>query len=149
MTLSGGGIVGIYNNATGTLKIKNCINMANIDISNTILNYPNTYAGGIIACITNGNVIIENCINTGDIVYPLEDLYLTASGILGGNFIVNVSNVSITECINAGHIQGNVAGGIIGGVDGICIIEDCMNIGNIESINITDIPSMILPSAVW
>ena len=95
VTTAVGGILGLSENGSGVVVIRDCINNGNIST-------PSWGCGGI-AGDTHGEV--SNCINNGEI---------TAQGDIGG--VVGKCYGKITECTNNGKVTGRQAniGGILG-----------------------------------
>ena len=85
-------------------------------------------AGGVIGWIMNGNAVIKECVNSGNITAKLN----SAGGIVGGMDVGNIEN-----CINEGEVIAGCqqAGGITGAIaDGL--VTGCINKGNVKSCSI-------------
>lgn len=113
-----GGIVGNFiaeNIANDTVFIKDCTNNANIH--NGVFNL-----GGIAGYTTmdNGNVVVKNCENNGDIGDTSNTSF--AGGIVGqGDYIIR-------DCHNYGKITAqSCAGGMVGQGGSLCLIQGCIN----------------------
>ena len=113
-----GGLVGLFSAdaVDETFVIRDCVNHAVIE-SNAFR------GGGVIGetTITNGQALVENCANYGN---------LNVSGINGG--IVGVGSIHIKNCCNYGAIittydGPTAAGGIAGQTTNTSVIEDCIN----------------------
>jgi len=121
-----GGIIGLGYGSF--IKIINCIN--NCDVISFSDNLP--FAIGGIAGAIAGNCNIENCINNGKISSTTASFNTNIGGIVGQTSIEG----KIVNCTNTGEISSmnNIVGGIVGsGVwyDGVTIIENCINSGEI------------------
>ena len=132
-----GGIIGYYNQGTSSVvtNIINCINKASI-VSNggTTIYWSNSgVSGGIVGYMgskTSGNLLIDNCHNSGKI-----NGEMVSGGIIGkgGYYIINCSNSGrITSSGNTS--DDSYAGGIVGGEYAQNIyIENSYNIGEISA----------------
>ena len=132
-----GGIIGYYNQGTSSVvtNIINCINKASI-VSNggTTIYWSNSgISGGIVGYMgskTSGNLLIDNCHNSGKI-----NGEMVSGGIIGkgGYYIINCSNSGrITSSGNTS--DDSYAGGIVGGEYAQNIyIENSYNIGEISA----------------
>ena len=89
------------------------------------------YTGGIVSEIYNiKNVIIDNCINTGNVKGKVE-----CGGIIG--WMSKIEDVKISNCRNEGDIYGSEdVGGLIGDasdyIDAISMIK-CTNTGSVTA----------------
>ena len=120
-TYSGtGGIVGYSNGAT----IKSCVNMGEISSSLSTI-------GGIVGATTySSTVTIENSINLGKIIGTSN-----VSGIfgLGGS---SASAQSITDCINIGEIKATGESGYAAGIitpSSNISVSNCINAGIVDA----------------
>lgn len=110
-----GGIVGLFvaDAVNETFVIKDCVNHAEIS-GNSF------FGGGIVGQtrIANGKLLIENCVNYGNVY---------VDGIDGG--IVGEGPFIIKNCENYGSIHSSVSagGGIAGQTIQTSVIEDCVN----------------------
>ncbi len=105
-----GGIVGYdikQNNVIG--NIVNCVNYAHIS-SDSAYAVANTSGIGGIAALVGSGAVIRDCVNHGDITGSNSVSDGGTGGIVGNNFISE-----ITGCANFGTVKANSAvGGIIG-----------------------------------
>lgn len=103
--------------------IDNCKNRANIGVIGI-------YVAGIIAS-TEGRCVITNCSNTGNVYYS----YRCTGGIVGIAGHAKANTTKIYNCSNRGKIRSSskdsgtdcYSGGIVGYVQGICVLERCSN----------------------
>lgn len=124
---------GIASSLSETLNISNCINYCNVTANaeiNTDLSNTNIYgtSGGIIGRV-DGNIIINDCANEGEIYGTNE-----AGGMIGFAY---VSKVTILNCYNSGVINGeNDVGGMIGWTltASSMQIYNCYNIGDVSGV---------------
>ena len=124
---------GIASSLSETLNISNCINYCNVTANaeiNTDLSNTNIYgtSGGIIGRV-DGNIIINDCANEGEIYGTNE-----AGGMIGFAY---VSKVTILNCYNSGVINGeNDVGGMIGWTltASSMQIYNCYNIGEVSGV---------------
>ncbi|MBE6706966.1 MAG: hypothetical protein E7577_04915 [Ruminococcaceae bacterium] len=126
-----GGIVGLFDKLTGSVTLKNCQNLGNVDAKKDL-------AGGIVSQVTANisNLKIENCVNSGDVSIAAVKY---VGGMIGYcQMSGNTSKVQISRCYNSGDINaptdkdtGALAGGIGGRVKG-GLIEYCGNSGAIS-----------------
>ena len=126
-----GGIVGLFDKLTGSVTLKNCQNLGNVDAKKDL-------AGGIVSQVTANisNLKIENCVNSGDVSISAVKY---VGGMIGYcQMSGNTSKVQISRCYNSGDINaptdkdtGALAGGIGGRVKG-GLIEYCGNSGTIS-----------------
>lgn len=122
-----GGIIASFQFGT-SLSVVRCENYGDVSTEpvNDTLN--SNIAGGIIGWIMNGNVVIKECVNSGNITAKLN----SAGGIVG---VMNVGNIE--NCINEGEVIAGCqqAGGITGAIaDGL--VTGCINKGNVKSCSI-------------
>lgn len=135
-----GGIVGVDK---GFSVLTHCYNRGSVNATNYVggimsrsnsstfiecQNYgtiSGTNAGGICGNIATGNNVFEKCENNGSITTTNAN----SGGILGTQDAN--TNCTITKCINTGEIAGGC--GIIG--SGGNTINNCLNIGSINSNN--------------
>lgn len=126
-TVGAGGIIARITNNASDVSIIGCNNIGNA--------IAERQSGGIIGCIdentvSNTNISIENCRNSGNINSTLN----SAGGMVG--FIKDTKRLSINNCENSGNvysIEGQNAAGIIGGVGQLteCIINSSKNLSSI------------------
>ena len=123
------------------ITIKNCINMADISIY-----YNGNYSvtGGIVAHVflfEKDIVIIEDCINMGNLEAISTSANATVSGITTNNHCFGAPSLrgtpKINRCVNTGHIKGSNAAGIAANYNlnynnDDCNITNCINTGIIE-----------------
>lgn len=115
-----GGISG-YN--TGTI-IK-CKNLANVSGNGN-------YTGGICGRSYGGysaNAVIMQCINEGRVSFS------GGAGQYKGGIVGCGNYTDVKECVNLGSVEavGNLAGGIVGQMNGGVYLTDCYNMGTISS----------------
>jgi hypothetical protein len=113
-----GGIVGSYFCLGGYGIISNCINTGRITKSD---------CGGIVGsycAYSAGNVLIQNCKNTSDIVF--HGNVTNSGGICGPNACL-VGVLDISGCTNSGYLNNN---GVIESA-GICANNAAMNLSSI------------------
>ncbi|MBR5983577.1 MAG: T9SS type A sorting domain-containing protein [Bacteroidales bacterium] len=93
--------------------------------------YEDFSVGGIFAYAESSNVTIRNCQNYGTIV---SEKFHTVGGIYGGNrYYPNQADVSIENCANYGKLyNGGLIGGIVGNVFGTVNVSNCYNAGEIQ-----------------
>lgn len=123
-----GGIVGYVANSTAT--IKNCVNMAKVESTQSTV-------GGIVGAtgVISGtsNVSISKCINMGEI-----SALSNVAGILGFAYPITIEN-----CINLGKIVSTrtddvasyAAGIVIPSDNQIVTVTNCINAGNVVTCN--------------
>ena len=118
-----GGIVGHFvaeDIGNDTVFVKDCI-------SNSEINYGDMYLGGIVGYTTmnNGNVVIEHCVNQGDIGTMTNSF--SAGGMVGqGSYIIR-------NCHNYGKVSAQItAGGMVGQGGTFGLIECCINHASAE-----------------
>lgn len=109
---------GIITNSQGDTKILNCINQVNVT--------GDRHVGGILAQAETGTVIIENCINFGDITVG----YSHGAGIVG-YVSIGPDSVIVNNCANYGKISGDYPLAGIGFSYGNISINNCINNGNV------------------
>ncbi len=138
LTVSGsitgnGSLGGIAGNIWGKSTMNNCHNLCNISGVISI--------GGITAGIkNNGNVIINNCSNKGNLTSTGD--WPNLGGIVGTTNGEKNKEVTITNCYNAGKItgEGPAVGGILGeeiDAENNFLIENCYNTGYIKGTSYT------------
>ncbi len=160
------GIFGAYKIANGTNTVKGCVNYSDIKTGSSTnayaagiggfasstgsiyyttvsdcVNYGNIYGqrylGGIISRVVKG-VIIENCVNEGNIEFTG---YGYSGGIAADSQVATEAAPSyIRGCVNKGNIYCDTTiimtsniqyvGGIVG--QNYCGVEDCYNTGRID-----------------
>lgn len=113
-----GGIVGHFvaeDIGNDTVFVKDCF-------SDSEINYGDMYLGGIVGYTTmnNGNVVIEHCVNQGDIGSMTNSF--SAGGMVGqGSYIIR-------NCHNYGKVFAQTtAGGMVGQGGAFGLIECCIN----------------------
>ena len=113
-----GGIAGHFvaeYTGNDTVFVKDCI-------SDSEINYGDMYLGGIVGYTTmnNGNLVIEHCVNRGDIGTMTNSF--SAGGMVGqGSYIIR-------NCHNYGKVSAQVtAGGMVGQGGTYGLIECCIN----------------------
>ena len=113
-----GGIAGHFvaeYTGNDTVFVKDCI-------SDSEINYGDMYLGGIVGYTTmnNGNLVIEHCVNQGDIGTMTNSF--SAGGMVGqGSYIIR-------NCHNYGKVSAQVtAGGMVGQGGTYGLIECCIN----------------------
>lgn len=127
-----GGVVCLFDKLSGSVTLKNCQNLGNVDAKNDL-------AGGIIGQVTKsiGSLEIYGCVNSGDV--STTNKYV--AGIIGicqmeGSTFECSDYVLISHCFNSGNTTttntGCYSGGIVGRFYG-GIVEYCGNTGNIQN----------------
>jgi hypothetical protein len=118
-----GGIVGHFvaeGIGNDTVFVKDCV-------SDSEINYGDMYLGGIVGYTTmnNGNVLIEHCVNQGDIGTMTNSF--SAGGMVGqGSYIIR-------NCHNYGKVSAQItAGGMVGQGGTFGLIECCINHASAE-----------------
>ena len=122
---------------TGTirkdLEILECLNNANITVTNLTDTGETTGAGIVAGQSNNVKVQINKCYNTGNI-----SAFSEKQNILLGGIGIGITNGKITNCYNKGKIEAksnnsnNIRiGGISGNMNYETEIKNCYNIGNI------------------
>ena len=93
--------------------------------------------GGICGWIDNGNTLITNCTNWGDVT-NLNPTAIRSAGIVGTTSCVDGSSNTVSNCVNHGIltnkcecIEAIYLGGIVGMTDTKTIIDKCTNWGDI------------------
>jgi len=130
-----GGIIGyVY---YGGADVTNCYNAGDVNITGST-----TIAGGILGdCLFEGNSIMDNCYNTGNITadFAAGGLVGYAGGNASMNFnVVNSRNTGYVKRSASPDVSG-YAGGIIGWVkNGYAGVTDCYNTGNVSSSGATN-----------
>jgi len=141
-----GGIVGMAESVT----IENCTNGATLYANGV------SAAGGIAGTVGHAT-LINNCVNTGTIVYTAELLIAEAGlGGIAGSIVSNetaTAPVRIANCYNTGHFEGAFStsntfyyGGILGGANSLgknatYTVENCFNNPTSENIYISEYTS--------
>lgn len=101
------------------------------DVDADIGGYYNSYSGGIVGAIWNGNLRLKNCVNTGNVT---SGTY--AGGLVGGGTSSATSaTLTVEQCANYGAVSApNNGGGMVGGLNADCLnltIRNCVNFGEI------------------
>ena len=113
------GYAGLFARAQGTIQ--------NLGITGSI-NALTGSAGGLVG-YADENIFINNCYNSTSI-----NARNSAGGIIG--YIYAGTTRNCINCYNKGSIQGNSAGGIIGGTTaGAVNIYNCYNVGRVKGVN--------------
>lgn len=133
-----GGIVGLARDTT----IAGCANTGVVEARGS---YSNSYASDVagIVGVLNGNVIVKNCYNTGEIKVTCDKLKEgTAGGIAGSN---TSARNTVSDCYNLGAVtvkyNGNSdtytarVGGIMGYISayGNTTVSNCYSVGTLKS----------------
>ncbi len=133
-----GGIVGLARDTT----IAGCANTGVVEARGS---YSNSYASDVagIVGVLNGNVIVKNCYNTGEIKVTCDKLKEgTAGGIAGSN---TSARNTVSDCYNLGAVtvkyNGNSdtytarVGGIMGYIPayGNTTVSNCYSVGTLTS----------------
>ena len=125
---------GIAGNASGNVKITNCINSVNITNANgkDILS-----VGGFLGKISDGQIEIDYCLNRGAITIGEVTLKpgennSRYSKYYGGFIGYSAGNINLNYCTNSGSININNQkstdiGGMIGGSTKTNNINNCVN----------------------
>ena len=147
-----GEVAGIVNHSGGLVEM--CINMGNLSSISTIESESDSYPCGGIIALAFPDLIVRNCINTGDINFT----NFRANGGIVSDLDNYASNCLVENCFNSGKIHGYVGvdpevsgGGIVGCyrsyVDEIYsqnnIVKNCLNISNNGGGNIIADTNMI------
>ena len=111
----------------------------NIIFRNVTNNGYVSLTGGLSSSIgVQGNVLIDNCANTGD-VRSEANASVQVGGLLGD---VNSGKLTIKKSHNSGDVISYVRGNTAGGIGGILrtnnqgiLIEDCFNSGSIATLD--------------
>ena len=139
-----GGMVGYHK--IGTLNISNCVNNADLDLTNRDCGSNSSFVGGMVGN-AQSPANFTNCVNTGDLI---SDEY--SGGIVGAVSYNNSTThaYSFKKCTNYGNVTANsadlerrcTAGGIIGLANfGTYSFDQCGNTGTISSSYIYDAAS--------
>ena len=113
------GYAGLFARGQGTIQ--------NLGITGSI-NALTGSAGGLVG-YADENIFINNCYNSASI-----NAKNSAGGIIG--YIYAGTTRNCIKCYNKGSIQGNSAGGIIGGTTaGAVNIYNCYNVGRVKGVN--------------
>ena len=132
-----GGIVGLARDTT----IAGCANTGVVEARGS---YNNSYASDVagIVGVLNGNVIVKNCYNTGEIKVTCDKLKKgTAGGIAGSD---TSEHNTVSDCYNLGAVTVNYTGNnsdYIAGVGGIMgniynsdtTVSNCYSVGTLTS----------------
>ena len=92
-----GGLIGWIDQA-GTHKITNCWYAGTLKTSGQ-------YAGGIVGEISNVDLVVDNCLFTGNIISTTEEENGAYTGGLLGH-LTGTSTLKMTECLSAGKVEG-------------------------------------------
>ncbi len=116
-----GRVGGILGRAGAPVEVKNCLNTGEIIAVDTAVADTKVGAGGIIgesgfAANENGTVVVEGCINTGNVTASTA-----AGGIMG--LLPNGKSVTIKNCANYGTPTATGEGGIAAQIIGRSIIS--------------------------
>lgn len=127
-TVSGKGTVGGIIGKATAVTLSKCINKVNVSGTGRMI-------GGIAGSIakpTSGKTVIENCVNNGEVTGGAASRYV--AGIAGSNYDVNCE---ITLCANHGKVSTKeyYPAGIVSFVNNGMKISQCLNTGNIETVN--------------
>ena len=97
-----GGLVGTIDSPA---KITGCENGATIELSGTMKN--GAYAGGILGHANNAEALVENCVNSAELEFSLENAkYMMYGGIVGCCHLGSL----IDKCQNLGSVTLNQSG---------------------------------------
>ena len=132
-----GGIVGLARDTT----IAGCANTGVVEARGS---YNNSYASDVagIVGVLNGNVIVKNCYNTGEIKVTCDKLKKgTAGGIAGSD---TSEHNTVSDCYNLGAVTVSYTGNnsdYIAGVGGIMgniynsdtTVSNCYSVGTLTS----------------
>jgi hypothetical protein len=135
-TYGASGLISIIGNKG---KLSNCYNSSSINIHRN--------AGGLVRAVQGGDMIIENCYNTGDVTVALE----AASGLVG-TVLYDGGSVTITNSYNAGTIATaqHSLGGLIYSINAsvghkqILNMNNCFNFSDVTITNNNDLVGSIL-----
>ena len=120
-----GGIVGqIWSDNSAKINISGCWYAGNMNVKRN--------AGGIVAIISQGDVAITNCLNSGDIQYKVEGTKgpgRWVGGLIGRSMKVSEEwtatgdttvtlNLVVTNCLNTGNIKDYSFNARVGSVIG-------------------------------
>ena len=131
-----GGLVGTMDSPS---KITGCENGAVIELSGT-MSY-GAYAGGIVGHANNAEAVVENCVNSADLEFSLENnKYMMYGGIVGCCHL----GALIDKCQNLGAVTLNQSGtetagtymmiaGIAGALYTGAMCTNCVNKGAVTS----------------
>ena len=141
--LGTGAFVGRFADGGNTLTIKNCINKTYLSNKQ-----PAMCIGGFVGYTNLANVVIENCINYGEIVCSAKsaDMYNGTGGIIGEFDSLGDRALTIKNCVNYGNVSAVDTGEgmdnvLLGGIVGRTfdaedvLIENCVNYGNITHVD--------------
>ena len=102
--------------------VKNCW----FDGTVRLVGSKNTYAGGVVGCLVQGDLEMTDCLNTGTVISEKNDTSggstLHVGGVLGSQSHAE-SRLVMSNCLNVGNIvtepgMGTAAGAILGRVSG-------------------------------
>ena len=116
-----GVLVSSITDVLAEVEIKNIINYVNISSP-----YRRLALGAIVGFVKNTGIILDNCMNFGNIVCSHE--YIYCGGILGA--ANNAGDIVIKNCANYGNFSGSKAYNYLGGIYG----------GTLEY-NVTSVPA--------
>ena len=154
-----GGLIGSFNgkNTNGGIRIENTTNYVNNGLSGVINRIQNvswseepniiftnvtnngfvSFTGGLAFVIEGeGNVLVDNCANTGD-VYSEATASYQAGGLFGD---IHSGKLTIKNSYNSGDVSNYFGGNTLGGIGGILqanrqlVIEKCFNSGNVRTV---------------
>ena len=116
-----------YDKCAGFIAVVNGgkVTISNSENNGTITG--NSYSAGFIGLAQgNSDILIENCVNNGDIVAAKG---LKCGGIIGEQY---TGNTTIKGCVNNGKVTATKnSGGIMGGSNSPLTIFECLNRGNV------------------
>ncbi len=133
------GFIGYGNSKTAVVSFKNCLNSGKISTDGaTKPSGGNNCAVGGLFGMTDylASLTMEDCLNTGEISSPDTATNAPVGGLIGyvyGNRSFE-GTVTLKNCKNTAKVTGaNQVGGLAGQLNGINVIEDCENTGDVES----------------
>jgi len=120
----------------GVFGYANGATIENLGVENVDILYAD-HAGGVIGALVNSSV--SNCYTTGKLLH--NDC---SGGVVGYVYDGSISNCYSTVEV-VGNPAGSVAGGIVGGVNGVVgsSISNCYSIGEIHGIGVGSIVGVI------
>ncbi|MCL2082500.1 MAG: Ig-like domain-containing protein [Oscillospiraceae bacterium] len=129
---SSGGLIGACYDGD-EVKIKNSFTVGNI--------YARMDAGGLIGLIVaeRGNILIERCYSISDVtafaIYGSHIMDGITGGLVGDCWGSSDATLKIERSFTTGYIEGNMAGGLIGRIDGgiAADILNCYSGANIDA----------------
>ena len=126
-TSNGGGILGLSSGAT---EIKNAVNEGFVQIYNSSKRTLGPCAGGIIGIVADGNPVVANALNAGEI-YGTDRV----GGIIGegGGTLSGVVNTGSLFSYGAASGEGEFVGGLIGEANLATTIDNAYNCGVLET----------------